>query len=78
MKVYFAHYRKDADGWCVTVPQIQGCRTEGDTLAQAKSRVRGVIEVCLDAPEKFVVEHVISISRAGDLPKRRTSRRKAA
>ncbi len=49
------------DGWYVaTVPDIQGCYTQGRTVAQVLDRIKEAIEVCLEAdngdisPMKFV------------------------
>jgi len=52
---------KDEDGWYVaSVPDIQGCHTQGKTIAQVLDRIKEAIEVCLEAdkeeltPMKFV------------------------
>jgi len=40
---------KDEDGWYVaTVPDIQGCYTQGKTIAQVLDRIKEAIEVCLE------------------------------
>ena len=52
---------KDEDGWYVaTVPEIQGCHTQGKTISQVLERIKEAIEVCLEAegedikPMKFI------------------------
>ncbi len=52
---------KDEDGWYVaSVPEIQGCHTQGRTIHQVLERIKEAIEVCLKAdgenirPMKFV------------------------
>ena len=52
---------QDEDGWYVAkVPAIQGCATQGKTVAQAMERIKEAIQVCLEAekedpqPLKFI------------------------
>ncbi|MEK6825576.1 MAG: type II toxin-antitoxin system HicB family antitoxin [Nanoarchaeota archaeon] len=52
---------QDEDGWYVaTVPDIQGCQTQGKTIQQVLERIKEAIEVCLEAepqevrPLKFI------------------------
>lgn len=52
---------KDEDGWYVaSVPEIQGCYTQGRTIPEVLERIKEAIEVCLEAegeeirPMKFV------------------------
>ena len=52
---------KDDEGWYVaSVPEIQGCHTQGKTISQVLERIKEAIEVCLEAdgenikPMKFV------------------------
>ncbi|MEK6925861.1 MAG: type II toxin-antitoxin system HicB family antitoxin [Nanoarchaeota archaeon] len=52
---------KYEDGWYVaSVPEIQGCHTQGKTIPQVLERIREAIEVCLEAdgenikPMKFI------------------------
>lgn len=58
------------DGWYVaTLPDIQGCYTQGKTVAQVLDRVKEAIEVCLEAdkeeiePMKFVGVQQVQIAR---------------
>ena len=40
------------DGWFVAkVPDLQGCATQGKTVAQAMERIREAIQVCVEAEE---------------------------
>ncbi|MFH1290091.1 MAG: type II toxin-antitoxin system HicB family antitoxin [Nanoarchaeota archaeon] len=58
---------KDEDGlYVATVPDIQGCYTQGKTVEQAIERIKEAIEVCLEAdgeeinPMRFVgIQRVI-------------------
>ena len=44
---------QDEDGWIVAkVPELQGCYTQGKTVAQAMEQIKEAIQVCLDS-EKF-------------------------
>ncbi len=52
---------KDEDGiYVATVPDIQGCHTQGKTIQEVLERIKEAIEVCLEAdgeeinPMKFV------------------------
>jgi predicted RNase H-like HicB family nuclease len=52
---------QDEDGiYVATVPEIQGCYTQGKTLQEVLERIKEAIEVCLEAdkeevtPMKFV------------------------
>ncbi|MBS3086032.1 type II toxin-antitoxin system HicB family antitoxin [Candidatus Pacearchaeota archaeon] len=52
---------KDEDGFFVaSVPEIQGCYTQGKTIQEVLERIKEAIEVCLEAdgedirPMKFV------------------------
>lgn len=52
---------EDEDGWYVaTVPEIQGCYTQGKTINQILERIKEAIELCLEAdkeeiePMKFI------------------------
>src|SRR3989338_1082437 len=41
---------KDDEGWYVaSVPQIQGCYTQGKTIQEVLERIKEAIEVCLKA-----------------------------
>lgn len=39
---------KDADGYFVYCPELQGCHTQGDTLDEVMANIREAIELCLE------------------------------
>ncbi len=46
---------KDEDGWYVaSVPEIQGCHTQGKTIEQVLERIKEAIEVCLESDNEPV------------------------
>ncbi len=52
---------QDEDGWYVaTVPDIEGCYTQGQTVTEVLTRIKEAIEVCLEGdkeeikPMKFI------------------------
>ena len=46
---------QDEDGiYVVTVPEIDGCYTQGKTLQEALERIKEAIEVCLEADNEEV------------------------
>ena len=61
---------KDEDGFFVaSVPEIQGCYTQGKTIQEVLERIKEAIEVCLEAdgedirPMKFVGIQKVEIIR---------------
>jgi predicted RNase H-like HicB family nuclease len=50
---YEAVIERDADGWWVaTVPSVDGCFTQGKTIAQARERIQEALELCLEESGK--------------------------
>ena len=48
---YRVVYTQDPSGWWLAeIPSVQGCRTQGRTLAQAKTRIRGALSACFEDP----------------------------
>ena len=46
---------QDEDGiYVATVPDIQGCHTQGKTIAQVMERIKEAIELCLEADKSKV------------------------
>jgi predicted RNase H-like HicB family nuclease len=44
--VYVVCYERDEDGWwIVTIPGVQGCRTQGRSIAQGRRRVREALSL---------------------------------
>jgi predicted RNase H-like HicB family nuclease len=61
---------KDEEGWYVaTVPDIQGCYTQGKTIPQVLERIREAIEACMEAdneemkPLKFIGIQRVAVSQ---------------
>lgn len=61
---------QDEEGWYVaSVPDIQGCSTQGKTIQEVLERVKEAIEVCLEAekeeikPMKFVGVQRIAVTQ---------------
>lgn len=61
---------KDEDGWFVaTVPEIQGCYTQGRTIQEVLERIKEAIELCIETdglefkPLKFVGIQKVEIVR---------------
>ena len=42
----------EVGGYTVEVPELPGCRTEGDDLAEAKRMTKGAIEAWLSVDER--------------------------
>ena len=43
---------QDEDGWFVaSVPELQGCHTQGKTLEEVRERIKEAIELVLEADE---------------------------
>jgi len=62
---------QDEEGWYVaTVPDIQGCYTQGRTIPEVLDRIREAIEVCLEGdkeeikPMKFIGLQQIQIKKS--------------
>ena len=46
---YKVIYERDETGWWIaTVPNLEGCATQGKSIKQARNRIREAIEVTLD------------------------------
>ncbi|MDB4998876.1 MAG: hypothetical protein JWM74_6308 [Myxococcaceae bacterium] len=52
-KTYEAKIERDEDGWWVaSVPSVDGCHTQGKTIAQARERIQEALELCLEESGK--------------------------
>jgi predicted RNase H-like HicB family nuclease len=67
---------QDEEGWYVaTVPDIQGCHTQGKTISQVLDRIKEAIELCLEAdrediePMKFIGIQKVQIKKPAITPK---------
>jgi len=61
---------QDEEGlYVATVPEIQGCYTQGKTIAQVLERIKEAIELCLESekdevfPLKFIGIQRVEISQ---------------
>ena len=64
---------KDEDGiYVASVPELQGCHTQGKTIQEVLERIKEAIEVCLEAdgeeitPMKFVGIQRVEIARQNE------------
>ena len=60
MRTYTVSYERDERGWWVaSVLELRGCRTQGRTIAQARSRIREALGLFVDNSERAaLVERV--------------------
>lgn len=59
MKTFAVKYERDEDGWWVaSVPEIEGCHTQGRSIAQARERIREAIMVSSDVVDFEIEDHV--------------------
>jgi predicted RNase H-like HicB family nuclease len=62
MKSYTVHYERDRSGWwIVTIPAVQGCRTQGRSIAEGRKRIREALALFIDdaaAGRAEFVDHV--------------------
>jgi len=82
MKRYTAIYRRGRDKvWTVSVPELDGCHTQGKTFIAAKRRVVEAIEVTIghDLPKDVIVKDEIKLDYADAVSafKAKSSRRVA-
>ncbi len=55
---------QDEDGvYVASVPDIQGCYTQGKTIPEVLERIKEAIEVCLEADEEVTPMKFIGIQR---------------
>jgi len=48
---------QDEDGiYVASVPEIQGCHTQGKTIPQVLERIKEAIEVCLEAEGEDIIK----------------------
>jgi len=62
MAQYTVRYERDPSGWwIVTIPEIQGCRTQGRSIAEGRRRIREALELFIDesdAEQAILVDDV--------------------
>jgi len=53
---------KDEDGfYVVECPLLRGCYTQGETLDEALTNIREVIEMCLEDETEYVISDIANI-----------------
>jgi predicted RNase H-like HicB family nuclease len=61
---YVVRYELDQDGWWFTsIPEIQGCHTQGKTIDQARERIRDCLGLYVPADEALtaiLVDQIIA------------------
>lgn len=63
MTTYTAEVQRSGDWWAVTVPQVPGLFTQGRTLAEVKTMVRGALELFPEIePDPHTAEVVIKLA----------------
>lgn len=49
MESYKVRYERDPSGWwIVTIPEVQGCRTQGRSIAEGRKRIREALASFID------------------------------
>jgi predicted RNase H-like HicB family nuclease len=49
MVSYKVRYERDPSGWwIVTIPEVQGCRTQGRSIAEGRKRIREALALFVD------------------------------
>jgi predicted RNase H-like HicB family nuclease len=66
MKQYTVKYERDETGWWNgEVKEVQGCRTQGRTIAQVRRRIRDALALFVsDAKAASLADHVVLPSQA--------------
>ena len=50
---FTAVIEQDEEGWYIaTVPDIQGCHTQGRTIAEVLERIKEAIELCIETDKE--------------------------
>ncbi|MCL2778058.1 MAG: type II toxin-antitoxin system HicB family antitoxin [Polyangiaceae bacterium] len=62
-KRYRVVFTRDEDGWWVAqVPKLDGCHTQGRSIAQARERIREAMDL-FDVPRTARLEEVIDLGK---------------
>jgi predicted RNase H-like HicB family nuclease len=63
-----AVFERDADGWWVaSVPSVAGCHTQGQTLAQARERLKEALAVSVEGENLPELAEQVRLPRKVDL-----------
>jgi predicted RNase H-like HicB family nuclease len=82
MKTFTVVFEHDEVGWHASIPEVQGCRTWGRSLSEARRHIREALSTCVDvfedaaavAAEASFVEDI----RLPELPSRALAEVRAA
>jgi predicted RNase H-like HicB family nuclease len=62
---YRVQYDRDVSGWWIaTVPDVQGCRTQGRTLAEARKRIREALSLYVEHAATATLEDDVRMPAA--------------
>lgn len=67
MVSYKVRYERDPSGWwIVTIPEVQGCRTQGRSIAEGRKRIREALALFVDeaAADRVTLVDDIRLSAA--------------
>lgn len=65
MKTYRVVLEPVEDGyWMASVPAVQGCRTQGKSVAQARRRIRDALSLFVDDAEKAELDFDMELPKA--------------
>lgn len=73
MARYAVRYERDPSGWwVVTIPEIQGCRTQGRSLAEGRRRIRDALSLFVGeaAAERATLVDDATRAAVGELTRR--------
>jgi predicted RNase H-like HicB family nuclease len=62
-KTYTVVYERDGAMWTASVPALDGCSTQGRTIAQTRERIREAISLFDDRANKAVLEDDIRLPK---------------
>lgn len=64
LKEFQVIIEKDADGWLVAdVPTLKGCHTQAKSYDELISRIKEVIELCLEVEKDYSQNEFIGIQK---------------
>lgn len=79
-KTYRVQYTRDESGWWqATVPDVQGCHTQGRTIAEARRRIREAMALFVDNAKTVTLKDDVRMpKRVADVVKRYRAARQRA
>lgn len=65
MATYKVRYDRDESGWWVaSVPKVKGCRTQGKSIEQARTRIREALALFVDNADKATLVDDVRVATA--------------